>query len=546
MLLAVHTLLAVVQAVCDEPHCLCSSGPQFGQCNLADGKKIPRVGGLQTLPKGPSIESGIKDPAAFEHALGHALRSTDAVQHATREFGVRLYRAFVEPHEPGPERDREVSKAFGQPSGFDQSNTGWVGPDPGVIENVLSTGNIREVWALVYALTKTSYLDRTVAPPDGQGALMNDYDLVSRGLSPEPLRKRAQLINATTAAMAASSAFDATMKFAQGVPDFAFPGFDSWVRFDFSATELDDSGNPAELWNAARIWRDSPNRTTLMSNDPSIDPPLSKAELDYQCSETAPPCRLSWVSGLNGFTLSKTAFSAHGASEYLPGYVERANSLGYRTVAGPSGTTQNVLQYGTYLGMGLRPNGAEDDWMPLLRLTMLAWMLPTDDHSLYEIMLGAEPYMGAGTSGFHMTQNLEDLLRLCPPTRTLTVTTKLGAGANADRLMSFPCEEIWNAVGKHISQDSDFVQGWTRTQEAFWTKLLAAPSSEPPYMPGGARENDVSGVVWVVVALLTVAAAGAGVLWWRRRTEGTEPLSNQQWPIEPSSAGEPEFSTLRA
>ncbi len=532
MLLPVGALLlAVAQAVCDEPRCLCTADPHFGQCNLADGEKIPPVvGGVETMPRGPSIESGIKDPRGFEHALGHALRSTDAVQHATREFGVRLYRAFVEPHKIGPERTREVSNAFGQPSGFDQTNTGWVGPDPGVIETVLRTGNIREVWALVYALTKTAYLDRTVAPPDGTGALMKDVDLLSRGLSPKPLRERAKLINATAAAMAASSAFDMTMKFAQGVPDFAFPGFDSWVRFDFTATELDGNGNPAHLWNAARIWRNSPNRTTLMSNDTSIDPPLSKAELAYQCSETAPPCRLHWVSGLNGFTLSKTAFSANGASKRLPGYIERANSLGYRTVAGPSGTTQNVLQYGMYLGMGMRPNGAEDDWMPLLRLTMLAWMLPTDDHSLYEIMLGAEPYMGAGASGFHMTQNLEDLVRLCPPTRTLTVTTRqvggAGAGPTGGSLVSFPCEDIWAAVGNYISRDSDFVQGWTREQEAFWTQLLAAhptPPSPLPHMPGGAGKDDGSaGVVSVVVVLVMITAAGAGLLWRRKRRAANE------------------------
>ena len=29
----------------------------------------------------------------------------------------------------------------------------------------------------------------------------------------------------------------------------------------------------------------------------------------------------------------------------------------------------------------------------LIRLTMAAWMLPTDDHSFFEIMLGGEPYV---------------------------------------------------------------------------------------------------------------------------------------------------------
>lgn len=42
----------------------------------------------------------------------------------------------------------------------------------------------------------------------------------------------------------------------------------------------------------------------------------------------------------------------------------------------PSGTTANLLQ----LGAMLRWSHEE---MPLLRLVMLAWMLPTDDHSFY-------------------------------------------------------------------------------------------------------------------------------------------------------------------
>ena len=37
--------------------------------------------------------------------------------------------------------------------------------------------------------------------------------------------------------------------------------------------------------------------------------------------------------------------------------------------------------------------GFTDEEMVLIRLTMAAWMLCTNDHSLYEIMLGAAPYM---------------------------------------------------------------------------------------------------------------------------------------------------------
>ena len=55
--------------------------------------------------------------------------------------------------------------------------------------------------------------------------------------------------------------------------------------------------------------------------------------------------------------------------------------------------------------------------MVLVRLTMAAWMLCTNDHSLYEIMLGAAPYMPPAAQ---IVQDLDDVGRLMPS----DVTTK--------------------------------------------------------------------------------------------------------------------------
>ena len=427
-LCAAHVPAAHGQAPCTGiPPCLCPTSATFGTCNTLTGK-LPRVtgGGVggTTMPAGPSMETGVRNRTRFEHSIGHALRSAKAVQHATREFGERIWHAFLEPVAAGPQRDAAVERAFAA-RGFDQSNTGWVGTDSGVIEQVLRTGNIREVWALVYALTKTAFVDSAVLTADG--AVIAADELERRGLAAAPLRKRASLVAATTAAAAAYHGVFPS--YDQGVPDLAFPGFDSWVRFDYNATGLSGtprvSGHAFPLWTQARTWVDG--RTTLMSDDPSIDPPLSNAELDYQCAITEDHCRLHWTPGLLGYALPTVSFSeTQSASEpgYVPGYRDRAMALGYRVVAGPSGTAANVLQYGTYLGM-------EGDWLPLLRLTMLAWMLPTDDHSLYEIMLGAEPYM---TEGFHMAQSMEDLGRLCPPERDLRIPSLPGKLQTSNRL----------------------------------------------------------------------------------------------------------------
>ena len=56
------------------------------------------------------------------------------------------------------------------------------------------------------------------------------------------------------------------------------------------------------------------------------------------------------------------------------------------TVAAPSGTTANVLNLAVLFGFTPEELG-------VLRLAMCAWMLATDDHSFFEIMLAAQPHM---------------------------------------------------------------------------------------------------------------------------------------------------------
>ena len=50
---------------------------------------------------------------------------------------------------------------------------------------------------------------------------------------------------------------------------------------------------------------------------------------------------LRYSQGKNCYKLNEVNYSTG-----VPGYVARANKLGYRAVAGPSGTTANILQYG--------------------------------------------------------------------------------------------------------------------------------------------------------------------------------------------------------
>ena len=154
--------------------------------------------------------------------------------------------------------------------------------------------------------------------------------------------ERRAAINATEGA---PKTFDS---YSNGISDWSYESFDSWVRFDFDATTL--SGG--KLWAAARGYASKTaceggpdGETDLMSNDPSIVPPLSAAELKYQCNGTKPPCKLHWYPGKNCYTIEDVPFASG-----TPGYLQRAKKLGYRTVAAASGTTANILQYALMLG----------------------------------------------------------------------------------------------------------------------------------------------------------------------------------------------------
>jgi hypothetical protein len=454
---ALLSLATIVDAVA----CLQNTSNSFGQCNTVAGK-IPE---LSTPLPTVSIEAGLQDRPGFEMQLGLALQSTAAVQHATRTFGRKMFDAFVAPHQAGVTRDAEVQKAFGSASRFDRSNTGWVGPNASTIEVALQGGNIREVWALAYALTKSTYLDKTVKTILSKGASQASAELAQRGLAEAPLRARHELIEATNTALAASSSFP---KYDQGMPDFAFPPFSSWVRFDFSARAYNHtSHNLTTEWTGARTWAGPANSSVpptcpaqgdecapcKWSDDPHIQPPLSDAELRYQCGgNPSARCRLGWRPGTDCYILTDAPIQGPRGGLRIPGYVERARALGYLMAAGPSGTTQNMLQYGLYLGM-------TDDWSALLRLSMLAWMLTTRDHSLYEIMLGADPYMGRA---HRMVQGLGDLAVLCP------VGTSLQLAGSEPR--TFDCKDIWHAIATHVNNKScgACVRGWTPQQQQYW------------------------------------------------------------------------------
>ena len=226
------------------------------------------------------------------------------------------------------------------------------------------------------------------------------------------------------------------------MPDYEFEPFESWVRFDFDAY----TRAGVRLWSGARTRRAQGCQPThRWSDDAAIEPPLSAAELAYQCGDAPPPCALRWQPGRNCFELPAVNWTLP-SGEAVPGLAVRAAALGYRLAAAVSGTTANVLQMARLLGFSpaecvplrlasnarrrsnrrpcyrschrpchrlchhthqdahamhsprghapalpLQPPPSLLPPAPFPSSTVIAWLLPVDDHSLYEVLVAAEP-----------------------------------------------------------------------------------------------------------------------------------------------------------
>eukprot|EP00040_Diaphanoeca_grandis_P016332 m.84220 g.84220 ORF g.84220 m.84220 type:complete len:454 (+) comp25723_c0_seq1:183-1544(+) len=385
-------------------------------CNTLEDK-IPMV--TKDVPTGPSMETGLSPDSkyAFEHLIGNALRDTDAVHWATDQFARRMVKFLLGAGQlNGNSTDTTITAAFTGPAKwYSQHNTGYVGPNLTAIKRVLAidgdvTGNIREVWGLMYVLTKTEYVTTLLSPLVEKGDYINIQKL---GLNVEVVRERQALIDAT------SKITDYDFRSSNGAPNFGYPALNSWSRFDFSAQTVEG----VIEWNGTRVYKTTGcTEYPDLTSDEIANPPLSYDELVYQCNgSTARPCKILWYPGMNCFDVAPVDFAPG-----IKGYADRAKSLGYRTVAGPSGTTANVLQFASVLGF----TGEE---MVLFRAAMLAWMLVTNDHSFYEIMLGADNHM---PEGFNVVQGLTDLGQVFPS----DVKTSDGK--------TFSPHDVWASVAK--------------------------------------------------------------------------------------------------
>lgn len=131
---------------------------------------------------------------------------------------------------------------------------------------------------------------------------------------------------------------------------------------------------------------------------------------------------LPWLSGNTMFEISPDD----------SWYKKIHDQLRMPVVAGVSGTTTRMLKAYQFLNV---PNSDLD-----FRLALMGWMLPTWDHSLYEIMKGSHI---AGVKGENEDKNIKDVVRMYMNVAPLSTETLRHNVAN-DKM--FPHEEIYTSL----------------------------------------------------------------------------------------------------
>ncbi len=144
--------------------------------------------------------------------------------------------------------------------------------------------------------------------------------------------------------------------------------------------------------------------------------------------------------------------------------------------------------------------GFTRDELVVLRLTMLAWMLPTDDHSFFEIMLAAQPHM---PPELQMSVGLMDFGQMWP----LSFTARTSGG-------EFHSADVWSAVAEAMrtTEGARIISAMSNEAQLYIATIL------PPIVPAPSASRPSVLVVSVatsggVLLLLTVA-----VIIWKRRT----------------------------
>ncbi|MEL7005071.1 MAG: hypothetical protein AAFN93_20380, partial [Bacteroidota bacterium] len=181
-----------------------------------------------------------------------------------------------------------------------------------------------------------------------------------------------------------------------------------------------DESRSARVKRGAENWKDH-QKTSKDYTD--MGAPLSsreKAAITPKDSVFSEAAKLPWVEGITYYSIDEST-----------GWGKAMKEAGIPTVAGNSGSTSRLLQIYNALGLGNPLN---------FRLALMGWMLPSRDHSLYEIMQGAKA-AGVAGAGESLDSPIDMYQKVLPLSKS-----DLKTNVANDNL--FPHEKVLRTVDK--------------------------------------------------------------------------------------------------
>ncbi len=144
--------------------------------------------------------------------------------------------------------------------------------------------------------------------------------------------------------------------------------------------------------------------------------------------------------------------------------------------------------------------GLTRDELVVLRLTMLAWMLPTDDHSFFEIMLAAQPHM---PPEMQMSVGLLDFGQMWP----LSFTARTSGG-------EFYSADVWSAVAEAMrtTEGARIISAMSNEAQIYIATIL------PPIVPAPSVSRPSMLVVLVATSVGALLLLAVAIIIWKRRT----------------------------
>eukprot|EP00933_Yihiella_yeosuensis_P050888 TRINITY_DN48692_c0_g1_i1.p1 TRINITY_DN48692_c0_g1~~TRINITY_DN48692_c0_g1_i1.p1 ORF type:complete len:523 (-),score=83.72 TRINITY_DN48692_c0_g1_i1:114-1682(-) len=351
--------------------------------------------GLNPEKKAVTFSLTAEQRTDFEHLLARAFAKTKGVEWIAKELLVRtdkLIRKSPSPF-PGTADSEQIRRMAFNVS--DKGWVGWAGDKTEDIDETINHGNSRSRLAYAEASHRTGYGLATPANSFTVDAILQQLcetnsttEMENLGLNVSYSRKQYNLWKATNKYCSNSEQNCNGNRYLISEP------LSSWSRLCYSGPGLSLSST----WKGIRP-HPSPNcpergesgdckKWLKEGLSESIYPPLSTAERRYQCQGNN-KCLLQWEVGTTWYPsqIPSAALQRVPFAKDAPGYLDLADAQGWRVVAGPSGRAAEIMNHAAMLNFTCQE-------LVLLRAAFLPYLVGTDVHSFWEVMLGAESMLG--------------------------------------------------------------------------------------------------------------------------------------------------------